>query len=154
MAKKPLEINEFGRQDIAKFIANTWDRYNSQRHEQIERWKEQRNYVFATDTTTTSNKNLPWKNSTTLPKLCQIRDNLHSSSISALFPNDQWLKWEAYTLKDASKDKASTVEAYIGNKCREGGFKRVASQWLYDYIDYGNVFATVDFAAEYREDEQ
>ena len=56
MAKKPLEINEFGRQDIAKFIANTWDRYNSQRHEQIERWKEQRNYVFATDTTTTSSK--------------------------------------------------------------------------------------------------
>lgn len=154
MAKKPLEINEFGRQDIAKFIANTWDRYNSQRHEQIERWKEQRNYVFATDTTTTSNKNLPWKNSTTLPKLCQIRDNLHSNYISALFPNDQWLKWEAYTLKDASKDKASTVEAYIGNKCREGGFKRVASQWLYDYIDYGNVFATVDFTAEYREDEQ
>ena len=154
MAKKPLEINEFGRQDIAKFIANTWDRYNSQRHEQIERWKEQRNYVFATDTTTTSNKNVPWKNSTTLPKLCQIRDNLHSNYISALFPNDQWLKWEAYTLKDASKDKASTVEAYIGNKCREGGFKRVASQWLYDYIDYGNVFATVDFTAEYREEEQ
>lgn len=150
MAKKPLQINEFGRQDIAKFIANTWDRYNSQRHEQIERWKEQRNYVFATDTTTTSNKSLPWKNSTTLPKLCQIRDNLHSNYISALFPNDQWLKWEAYTLKDASKEKASTIEAYIGNKCREGGFKRVLSQLLYDYIDYGNAFATADYISEFR----
>lgn len=152
MAKKPLQINEFGRQDIAKFIANTWDRYNSQRHEQIERWKEQRNYVFATDTTTTSNKSLPWKNSTTLPKLCQIRDNLHSNYISALFPNDQWLKWEAYTLKDASKEKASTIEAYIGNKCREGGFKRVLSQLLYDYIDYGNAFATADYISEFRMD--
>ena len=152
MAKKTLQINEFGRQDIAKFIANTWDRYNSQRHEQIERWKEQRNYVFATDTTTTSNKSLPWKNSTTLPKLCQIRDNLHSNYISALFPNDQWLKWEAYTLKDASKEKASTIEAYIGNKCREGGFKRILSQLLYDYIDYGNAFATVDYIAEFRMD--
>lgn len=150
MAKKPLQINEFGRQDIAKFIANTWDRYNSQRQEQIERWKEQRNYVFATDTTTTSNKSLPWKNSTTLPKLCQIRDNLHSNYISALFPNDQWLKWEAYTLKDASKEKASTIEAYIGNKCREGGFKRVLSQLLYDYIDYGNAFATADYISEFR----
>ena len=152
MAKKPLQINEFGRQDIAKFIANTWDRYNSQRQEQIERWKEQRNYVFATDTTTTSNKSLPWKNSTTLPKLCQIRDNLHSNYISALFPNDQWLKWEAYTLKDASKEKASTIEAYIGNKCREGGFKRVLSQLLYDYIDYGNAFATADYISEFRMD--
>ena len=70
MAKKPLTIDEFGRQDIAKFIAHTWDKYNQQRLEQIEKWKEQRNYVFATDTSTTSNKSLPWKNSTTLPKLC------------------------------------------------------------------------------------
>ena len=152
MAKKPLQINEFGRQDIAKFIANTWDRYNSQRHEQIERWKEQRNYVFATDTTTTSNQSLPWKNSTTLPKLCQIRDNLHSNYISALFPNDQWLKWEAYSLQDATKKKSNAITAYMGNKCREGGFKRVMSQLLYDYIDYGNCFATVDFESQYRID--
>lgn len=152
MAKKPLQVNEFGRQDIAKFIANTWDRYNSQRHEQIERWKEQRNYVFATDTTTTSNQSLPWKNSTTLPKLCQIRDNLHSNYISALFPNDQWLKWEAYSLQDATKKKSNAITAYMGNKCREGGFKRVMSQLLYDYIDYGNCFATVDFESQYRTD--
>lgn len=154
MAKKPLQIDSFGRQDRAKFIAHTWDKYNRLRDEQINRWKEQRNYVFATDTTTTSNKSLPWKNSTTLPKLCQIRDNLHSNYISALFPNDQWLKWEAYTLRDASKDKANTVEAYISNKCREGGFKRVTSALLYDYIDYGNAFATVDFEGQYRTDEQ
>lgn len=152
MAKKPLQINEFGRQDIAKFIANTWDRYNSQRHSQIDRWKEQRNYVFATDTTTTSNQSLPWKNSTTLPKLCQIRDNLHSNYISALFPNDQWLKWEAYSLQDATKKKSNAITAYMGNKCREGGFKRVMSQLLYDYIDYGNCFATVDFESQYRID--
>jgi Bacteriophage head to tail connecting protein len=152
MAKKPLQINNFGRQDVAKFIAYTWDKYNKLRHEQIERWKEQRNYVFATDTTTTSNKNLPWKNSTTLPKLCQIRDNLHSNYISALFPNDQWLRWEAYSLQDATKKKAKAIEAYLGNKCREGGFKRTMSQLLYDYIDYGNVFGTVDYESQYRED--
>ena len=153
MAKKPLQIDSFGRQDTAKFIAHTWDKYNRMRDEQIAKWKEQRNYVFATDTTTTSNKSLPWKNSTTLPKLCQIRDNLHSNYLSALFPNDQWLKWEAYTLQDASKDKAETVEAYIGNKCREGGFKGITSTLLYDFIDYGNVFGTVDFEEQWREDE-
>lgn len=152
MAKKPLTIDEFGRQDVAKFIAHTWDKYNQQRLEQIEKWKEQRNYVFATDTSTTSNKSLPWKNSTTLPKLCQIRDNLHSNYISALFPNDQWLRWEAYSLQDATKKKSKAIEAYMANKCREGGFKRVLSQLLYDYIDYGNSFATVDFESQYRTD--
>jgi len=153
MARKALEINKtFGRDNLAKYIAHTWDRFNRQRDTQINLWKELRNYVFATDTTTTTNKTLPWKNSTTLPKLCQIRDNLHSNYISALFPNDQWLKWEAYSLQDASKKKASTIEAYMGNKCREGHFKRTMSQLLYDYIDYGNAFATVSFESSWRED--
>jgi len=151
MARKALEIsNAFGRDNLAKYIANTWHTYNSQRDVQINLWKELRNYVFATDTSTTSNKSLPWKNSTTLPKLCQIRDNLHSNYISALFPNDQWLKWEAYSLQDAAKNKAKAIEAYMGNKTRESDFKRVFSQLLYDYIDYGNAFATVDFEASFR----
>lgn len=153
MARKALEINKaFGRDNLAKFIAHTWHTYNSQRDEQIQRWKELRNFIFATDTTTTTNKTLPWKNSTTLPKLCQIRDNLHSNYISALFPNDQWLKWEAYSLQDAAKNKAKTIEAYMGNKCREGHFRSVMSQLLYDYIDYGNAFATVEFESSFRED--
>ena len=54
MAKKPLEINPyyFGMQDDAKYIAWTWLMYNSQRRAVVDRWKELRNYIFATDTTT------------------------------------------------------------------------------------------------------
>lgn len=147
MSKKPLEIDAkmFGQDNMAKYIANVWHTYNSQRREKINQWKELRNYVFATDTSTTSNKSLPWKNSTTLPKLCQIRDNLHSNYISALFPNDDWLKWEAYSANDGTKKKTSAIQAYMGNKTREGGFRGEVSKLVYDYIDYGNVFATVDF---------
>lgn len=146
MSKKPLVIDEkFGRDNLAKYIAHTWFRYNSQKQKAIELWKEVRNYVFATDTTTTTNKTLPWKNSTTLPKLCQIRDNLHSNYISALFPNDDWLKWEAYTRQAAAKSKTKAIEAYMGNKTRESHFRTEVSKLVYDYIDYGNVFATVDY---------
>ena len=70
--------------DSAAWVSNLWDKYNNQRREKMEEWKELRNYIFATDTTTTSNQSLPWKNSTTLPKLCQIRDNLHSAVGSIL----------------------------------------------------------------------
>lgn len=152
MARKPLEVHNFGRDNLAKYIAHTWNTYNAQRQTQISLWKELRNYIFATDTTTTSNRSLPWKNSTTLPKLCQIRDNLHSNYISALFPNDNWLKWEAYTLKDAGQEKARTIESYMQNKTREGHFRSIMSQLLYDYIDYGNAFAMPDFESSFRED--
>lgn len=152
MSKKPLEISEaFGRDSLATYISHTWHTYNTNRHTKIEEWKELRNYIFATDTTTTSNKSLPWKNSTTLPKLCQIRDNLHSNYISALFPNDDWLRWEAYSLKDAKVEVVRAIEAYMSNKTREGHFRTEISKLLYDYIDYGNSFATVDFEASYRD---
>lgn len=150
MAKKPLEICAmFGQDNIAKNIAFTWHTYNSQRFPKIEAWKELRNYVFATDTTTTTNKSLPWKNSTTLPKLCQIRDNLHSNYISALFPNDEWLKWEAYSKDDAKKQKVEAIESYMSTKTRESHFRREISKIVYDYIDYGNAFATVEFEGSY-----
>lgn len=153
MAKKPLEICvQFGRDEAAKFIAETWFNYNSNKDVIMNNWKEIRNYIFATDTTSTTNQTLPWKNSTTLPKLCQIRDNLHSNYISALFPNDDWLRWEAYSQNDATKKKTQAIQSYIGNKARLGGFRDSVSNLVYDYIDYGNCFATVDFESSYRED--
>ena len=152
MSNKPLEL--FQRDDEAKFIASHWFSLNSNKREQIEKWKELRNYIFVTDTRTTTNKKLPWKNSTTLPKLCQIRDNLHSNYISALFPNDEWLRWEAYTQDSAAVKKAKAIEAYMSNKTREGKFRSEISKATYDYIDYGNCFLTVDFEASFREDEK
>ena len=152
MSKKALEVlAQFGRDNEAAIIGHTWFQYNSQRRPKIEEWKELRNYIFATDTKTTSNSNLPWKNSTTLPKLCQIRDNLHSNYISALFPNDDWLKWEAHSKEDAFKLKADTIKAYMSNKCKQGYFRTEVSRCLYDYIDYGNAFATVDFESSFRD---
>src|ERR1044072_5278417 len=151
MAKKPLTIGaltaQFGQTSAASYISQLWLTWNSQRRPKIDEWKEVRNYIFATDTSTTTNRSLPWKNSTTIPKLCQIRDNLHSNYISALFPNDDWLRWEAYTQNDATKNKRLAIEAYMSNKCRVSHFRTEMSKLLYDYIDYGNCFATVDFEA-------
>lgn len=153
MAKKPLNIYQtFGADPVAGYISNLWLTWNNQRRSKIDEWKEVRNYVFATDTSTTSNRKLPWKNSTTIPKICQIRDNLHSNYISALFPNDDWLRWEAYSQEDATKQKRLAIEAYMGNKCRISHFRTEMSKLLYDYIDYGNAFCTVDYEASYRED--
>lgn len=150
MSQKALQVQQIvQRDDLAKYISQTWFNYNSQRFEKIEQWKEIRNFVFATDTSTTSNKTLPWKNSTTLPKLCQIRDNLHSNYISALFPNDSWLRWEAYSIKDAEKRKTKAIEAYMSNKTRMSHFRTEISKLVYDYIDYGNCFVMPEYEASF-----
>jgi hypothetical protein len=152
MSTKVAElITVLAQDDASAWVSWLWNEYNSQRRGKIDEWKELRNYIFATDTKTTSNATLPWKNSTTTPKLCQIRDNLHSNYLSALFPNDDWLRWQGYTKQDSLKLKAATIEAYMSNKCRESHFRTTMSKLVYDYIDYGNAFATVTFDAKYKE---
>lgn len=152
MSDKVLELTSMLQQDDAsQWIAYTWDNLNSQRSGKVGEWLELRDYIFATDTTTTSNSTLPWKNTTTTPKLCQIRDNLHSNYLSALFPNDSWLKWMGYSADDSLKEKAEAIEGYMTNKLREGNARVEFSKLLYDYIDYGNAFMTVDFVSTYKE---
>jgi hypothetical protein len=152
MSKKVAELqNKLMQEDTAKWVSQLWDSHNTQRHPKIQEWLELRDYIFATDTSGTSNSRLPWKNTTTLPKLCQIRDNLHSNYISALFPNDDWLRWQGYGKVDSLKKKAKAIEAYMGNKCRESHFRTEISKLVYDFIDYGNAFSTVSFEASYKE---
>lgn len=142
MAGKVAQIKDLiGRDNLARQLSSLYERWRTQRFEKEEEWKELRNYLFATDTRTTSNSNLGWKNNTTIPKLTQIRDNLHANYMDALFPNDDWLRWEGYSQDDVNKKKRKTVEAYMKNKLRQNEFRQVISAALYDYIDYGNAFA-------------
>jgi hypothetical protein len=151
VSKKVAELKTLLQQDNAsQWVSFLWDKYNMQRREKIEEWIELRNYIFATDTSTTSVGRLPWKNSTTMPKLCQIRDNLHSNYLSSLFPNDDWLSWQGYSKQDSVKKKAKAIESYMANKCRESHFRTEMSKLLYDYIDYGNAFCVPIFESSYK----
>jgi hypothetical protein len=140
------------RDALAKQLSGLYNNWYIQRSEKEKDWRELRNYLFATDTTKTSNSKLPWKNKTTLPKLTQIRDNLHANYMDALFPNDNWLKWEGYNLEASTASKRRAIEAYMKTKLREGGFRETISQLVYDYIDYGNVFADVIYENNIHKD--
>lgn len=147
---QPEEI--FSPETKAGIIASLWDSWNTQRQGWMDEARERRNFLFATDTSKTTVGNLPWKNTTTLPKLTQIRDNLHANYMSALFPNDNWLKWEAYSADAAIASKATAITAYMSNKTREDNLYKTVSQLVYDYIDYGNAFTDTKYVTEYKED--
>jgi len=149
---KVLEVEQIiSRDQTAAFIANEYMRLKSARGTWDGEKRELRNYIFATDTTTTTNASLPWKNSTTRPKLCQIRDNLHANYMAALFPNDDWLEWEGATQDEQTQEKAAIITQYIKTKVNQTDFKAVVSDLVYDYIDYGNAFADVTYEKEEEE---
>src|SRR5574339_137531 len=122
MAGKTAQIEGIINADtLATNLCSLYERWRIQKMEKETEWKELRNYLFATDTTTTTNSSLPWRNRTTIPKLTQIRDNLHANYMDALFPNDNWLKWEGYSTEASIKGKRIAIEAYMKNKLRESG---------------------------------
>jgi len=151
MAGETIEIEQvLGPDHMATEIANRWREWSNLRQSKVEEWKELRNYLYATDTSTTKNAMLPWSNSTTTPKLTQIMDNLHANYFATLFPQQKWMRFEADSKDGQVKAKRDVIQAYMDNKIRQSSFTNVASDLLYDYIQYGNCFATVAWEDSYQ----
>lgn len=84
-------------------IANKYQEWNMLRAGWKTRVDEIQRYIYATDTTSTSNAKLPWKNKTTLPKMCQIRDNIYANYLATLFPKSDLLEWQGASEDDQTK---------------------------------------------------
>ena len=131
--------------NLAVEIANKWNTWNKLRQDWIEQSKQLRNYVYATDTTTTANAILPWSNTTTTPKITQIADNLHANYFATLFPQQKWMRWEADSRDAAVKAKRDIIQAYMENKVRQSDLLNTVSDLIQDWILYGNCFAMVEW---------
>src|SRR5690606_36923919 len=129
-------------------IANTFQTWDNLRQGKKAEWRELYKYIYATDTSTTSNSVLPWKNKTTTPKLTQIRDNLYANYMAAMFPKRRWLHWEGASSNDETKEKVDAIKAYMGYVIDYQGFKDTISRLVLDFIDNGNCFATVEWLDE------
>lgn len=147
MAGKVLDLKDIGiREDtLGCTIARFWTEWNTLRREKVNQWEEVRRYVYATDTTQTTNSQLPWKNKTTIPKLCQIRDNLYSNYVASLFPKRKWFIWDADEKDSSEASKRKAIESYISHVVSQPHFKDELEKLVLDYIDYGNCFGTVEW---------
>lgn len=150
---KSMEFCDYAEADsVAAKVADMFKEFETRRSGFKAIAEEARQYIFATDTRSTSASKLPWKNSVHIPKLCQIRDNLHSNYMAALFPNDKAISWEGDDETSQTKQKRRTIKAYIQNKLRMSKFATELSKCVLDYIDYGNCFATVEYVVEKQKD--
>lgn len=153
MGSRTLDINTILRPDnLARQIAQTFQEWEIYRNHWLRGKTEIMRYIFATDTSTTTNAILPWKNSTHMPKLCQIRDNLNANYMAALFPNDKPIEWEGDDQDSDSKATREVIESYMENKMRMGQFRTEVQKCVNDWIDYGNCFAMTEFVAEQIKD--
>jgi len=150
MAGRSVDYNNFIQPDRQGCeIANNWQTWDSLRDEFKNQIKEVRQYVYATDTTKTTNQKLPWKNKTTIPKLCQIRDNLNANYLASIFPKRKNnIVYEPETRDDDTMAKKESITGYM---CYATGYKRYKEEirkCILDYIDTGNAIAAVEWVDE------
>lgn len=149
MAGKVITLDDIIEKDyLGCAIANMWTQWNQGRQIKLQEWTELKKYLYATDTRHTTNSKLPWSNSTTLPKLTQIRDNLFSNYIATMFPKRKWLNWEGVSRRDESKQKQQAIKDYMMWAVNQRQFQEEVKKLVLDYIDFGNCFATVEWVDE------
>lgn len=154
MTGKVLEVEDVITPDrIATSISDYWITWNNLRAPKLRDWEETRRYIYATDTTSTSNASLPWKNKTTLPKLCQIRDNLFSNYTATMFPNSTPIEWEANEKEADSRNKRDAIKNYMQWVMDQPSFKAEIKKVVLDYIDYGNCVVTTEWRDDRVEQE-
>ena len=153
MVGKVLELDDLiSRDQLGCSIANKWMEWNMGRQEKVGEWKELNRYLYATSTRHTTNSKLPWSNSTTLPKLTQIRDNLYANYVATMFPKRRWLNWQGFSKSDESRKKVEAIKDYMMWAVSQPQFKEEVKKLVLDYIDKGNCFATVEWTDESIED--
>lgn len=149
MVSKTIDIdNVITRDQLGCRIAGYWLEWNQLRQERIEQWREIRQYLYATDTTKTTNSTLPWSNKTTIPKLTQIADNLYANYIATMFPKRRWLQWEGEDKRDETKAKTTAIRDYMSWVISQPFFREEINKLVHDYIHYGDAIATVEWVDE------
>jgi hypothetical protein len=148
-----IDLNDFIQpESLAAQLATKWTEWDTLREPWMAQKKEIQEYVFATSTKNTTNGQLDWRNKVHIPKLCQIRDNLHANYMATLFPNDKSLVWEGDTSDSATQEKRKLIQSYMQNKIKQSKFRTEVSKLVLDFIDCGNVFSMVSFEASYTTD--
>lgn len=146
MAGKVLDLEDVLKPDtMAEQISSRYQTWESFRQQKVSEWEEVQQYIFATDTTKTTNSTLPWSNKTTIPKLCQIRDNLFANYMATMFPKRKNIKWLGDTEEDNGPEKKKTIEDYSFWLTDRNEYYDEVEKVVLDYIDYGNCFATVEW---------
>jgi hypothetical protein len=148
MKKAIVLEGDFTSDQLAAEISDLWSSWDSGRVEAKRRWKEVIEYVFATSTRETTNKQNEWSHSTHIPKITQIYDNLIANYMYALFPNEDWLKFVGYDNDAVAAAKRLKIEGYMRTKHAQNDFELEIQKCLGDWLLHGNCFARVDYVVQ------
>lgn len=135
-------------EQLAIEVSHLYHQYKNARQPWEEEMLEIRSFLYATDTRTTQAGSLPFKNSTTIPKLSQIATNLMANYTAHLFSNPKWAQFQAFDSNAATREQKANVEAYVRTKVMRKQYEKVLRACLADWVNTGVCFAEQHYVTE------
>lgn len=99
--------------------------------------RELMDFLDATDTTTTSNSHLPFKNSTTVPKLAHLYMVMETAFMEHLIPNRNWVDFVGFDQEAMIAKKREAVKAYVRGKAEASNLGGTVERLVADFIVRG-----------------
>ena len=134
-------------QEISR-IYTKWQQQQSQYQAIIDDLRDQ---IFATDITTTGNRENDFSNRTTIPKLMHIYQNLAANYQDHLFSSPEWLAWEAHDEDSALQEKRRAIQSYIRSKFEQQNIEGVFSDLIQDWL-FGTCICELVYVDESTKD--
>lgn len=141
-----------GNDSLASQVTGMWEMWKNAKSEWMNRVAENTKYVMATSTVETTNVQNPHSHTTHIPKMAQVFDNLVANYMDAMFPNEDWLKFEGNDPESQTFDKRKAVLAYITTKHKLNKFESRIQELVQDWVLTGNAFARVGYRNEFHQD--
>jgi hypothetical protein len=129
-----------------------WSTYKNARVDWENEMIELRTFLYATSTKDTQVGMLPFKNSTTIPKLAQIAVNLMANYSAHLFASPEWASFEGFDNDSLSKENRRVIEAYVRTKIKRKDYEHELKKCLTDWVNTGVCFASQRYVTEYGVD--
>ena len=99
--------------------------------------RELMDFLDATDTRSTTNSNLPFKNSTTVPKLANIYQTMETTFMEHLIPNRNWVDFVGFDNDSVRSEKREAVKSYVRGKAEASNLAGVLERLIGDFIVRG-----------------
>jgi len=99
--------------------------------------KELMDFLDATDTRSTTNNSLPFKNSTTIPKLAHIYQMMVTSYMEHMIPNRNWLDFVGNDNDAVNAEKRQVVKAYVQGKAAASNLAGTLERLVEDFVTRG-----------------
>ncbi len=152
MAKASVALHGLEAEGTAEQISDLYETWHSSRQGHLRELKEIVEYVYATDTSKTSNRKNPWSHKTHIPKLTQVHDNLGTQYANALVGRDDFFTFSPGNPESSTKAKRKAAVAYLLTKHKYSKFKLVVKQLLNDWVQTGEAVAQLQYVVETGKD--